>query len=214
MAIASDLTSKQITSIIESTATAGQPAQVVVNPDGSNVGAGGAVTSVIPGTGATNLGKAEDAVHASGDTGVMALAVANEAQTSISSADGDYTPVGVNRKGTVYVQEVGAPAYEDNTIGVAKVEQRFSYTKVSADTQIKASAGFVHSLIFAATGAVTAGVITLYDNTAESGTVIWTGTIQTGLNPTTIMLNTTAATGIYVGYDGTIANVSTTVTWR
>jgi len=31
------------------------------------------VTSIVPGTGATNLGKAEDAVHGSGDTGVMAI---------------------------------------------------------------------------------------------------------------------------------------------
>jgi hypothetical protein len=33
------------------------------------------VTSIVPGTGATNLGKAEDAAHSSGDTGVMPLAV-------------------------------------------------------------------------------------------------------------------------------------------
>src|SRR5690606_39198398 len=33
------------------------------------------VLSLVPGTGATNLGKAEDVAHSSGDTGVMALAV-------------------------------------------------------------------------------------------------------------------------------------------
>jgi hypothetical protein len=43
------------------------------------------VTSVIPGVGATNLGKAEDAAHASGDTGVMALAV-RSATAPIDSA--------------------------------------------------------------------------------------------------------------------------------
>lgn len=36
------------------------------------------VTSIIPGTGATNLGKAEDAAHTSGDTGVPAWGVRND----------------------------------------------------------------------------------------------------------------------------------------
>ncbi len=61
------------------------------------------VTTVIPGTAATNLGKAEDAVHATGDTGVMALAVANEAQATLA-ADGDYTPIAVDTKGSVLVK--------------------------------------------------------------------------------------------------------------
>ena len=51
------------------------------------------VTSVIPGTGATNLGKAEDAAHASGDTGVMGLAVRTDAPINRSGLDGDYEPL-------------------------------------------------------------------------------------------------------------------------
>lgn len=49
-------------------------------------------TTITPGTGATNLGKAEDAQHTSGDVGVMALAVA-EATPATLGADGDYTPL-------------------------------------------------------------------------------------------------------------------------
>lgn len=60
------------------------------------------VTSIIPGTGATNLGKAEDAVHATGDTGVMALGVGNVAQSTFA-ADGDYMPIAVDTKGNVMV---------------------------------------------------------------------------------------------------------------
>jgi hypothetical protein len=60
------------------------------------------VTSVIPGTGATNLGKAEDAVHGSGDVGVMALAVRNDAGTPLA-ADGDYIPLMVDADGALYV---------------------------------------------------------------------------------------------------------------
>lgn len=50
------------------------------------------VTRVIPGTTATALGKAEDAAHASGDTGVMMLGVRNDADASFG-ADLDYTPL-------------------------------------------------------------------------------------------------------------------------
>lgn len=57
-----------------------------------------AVQSIVPGTGATNLGKAEDAAHSSGDTGVMALGVANEAQ-STRGADNDYSPISTDTKG-------------------------------------------------------------------------------------------------------------------
>jgi hypothetical protein len=58
------------------------------------------VLSQIPGTGATNLGKAEDAAHTTGDTGVMALAVSNEANTA-RAADGDYLPIATDTEGNV-----------------------------------------------------------------------------------------------------------------
>jgi len=59
------------------------------------------VTSVVPGVGATNLGKAEDGVHTSGDTGVMMLAVRRDAGTAIS-ADGDYIPLITNSAGHLW----------------------------------------------------------------------------------------------------------------
>lgn len=55
-------------------------------------------TSVTPGTSAAHLGKAEDAVHGSGDTGVFSLGVANEAQSSLA-ADGDYIAQATDTKG-------------------------------------------------------------------------------------------------------------------
>lgn len=60
------------------------------------------VLSVIPGTGATNLGKAEDSVHTSGDVGVMALAVRSDASGPLA-ADGDYTPLQTNASGELKV---------------------------------------------------------------------------------------------------------------
>jgi len=61
------------------------------------------VTSIIPGTGATNLGKAEDAAHTTGDVGVFMLGVRNTGHASRVDADGDYTPINVDAEGCVVV---------------------------------------------------------------------------------------------------------------
>lgn len=60
------------------------------------------VASVVPGTGATNLGKAEDAVHGSGDVGVMALGVRDDAGTAFG-ANGDYVPLSIDAAGALRV---------------------------------------------------------------------------------------------------------------
>jgi hypothetical protein len=61
------------------------------------------VANVVPGTGATNLGKLEDGAHASGDVGVMALAVRRDANTALVGADGDYAPLQVSATGNLKV---------------------------------------------------------------------------------------------------------------
>lgn len=55
-----------------------------------------AVAEITPGTDATHLGKAEDAAHASGDVGVMALAVRTDAPADKSGANGDYEPLQIS----------------------------------------------------------------------------------------------------------------------
>jgi len=65
------------------------------------------VLSVVPGTGATALGKAEDAAHASGDTGVMALAVRQDTPTALAGTAGDYAPLEVGAAGALHVALVG-----------------------------------------------------------------------------------------------------------
>jgi hypothetical protein len=71
-------------------------------PAGANAIGSVSVTSVIPGTGATNLGKAEDAAHVSGDTGVMALCVRHDTSTTGLGVNGDYAPCGLSALGEVY----------------------------------------------------------------------------------------------------------------
>lgn len=60
------------------------------------------VTSVVPGTGTTNLGKAEDAAHTSGDVGVGALGVrVDTPNADLTSANTEYGFVAVDRMGGV-----------------------------------------------------------------------------------------------------------------
>ena len=76
------------------------------------------VTSVVPGYAATSLGKREDDAHSSLDTGVMVLAVRNDALESLSGTDGDYSALQVNKTGALNVTEttghLGA-IFEDGT---------------------------------------------------------------------------------------------------
>lgn len=179
----------------------------------STAGAG-TITSIIPGVGATNLGKTEDAAHTSGDTGVMSLGVANETLGNLSGTDGDYTPIATKRSGAVYVAAADAPVYEDNAVGVALTEDRYTPIRVTADAQIKASAGYVKSITLTPNGTITAGVITLYNNTAESGTQIFSMYVPTGFLGGTFMINGVCSTGIYAGFDGTVANVAASISYR
>lgn len=68
------------------------------------------VTSLVPGVGATNLGKAEDAAHSSGDTGVMALAVRTDTGASLAGTDGDYAPLQLDNLGNLRVNVAAGSA--------------------------------------------------------------------------------------------------------
>lgn len=60
------------------------------------------VLSVIPGTGATNLGKAADSAAGATDTGVAPLAVRDDALSALTPAEGDYAPLRVDATGALW----------------------------------------------------------------------------------------------------------------
>ena len=60
------------------------------------------IVTVIPGTAATNLGKAEDAAHTTGDTGVVVFGVRQDTQSDFG-ADGDYTPLSIDDAGNLRI---------------------------------------------------------------------------------------------------------------
>lgn len=61
------------------------------------------VLSVIPGTGATNLGKAIDSAVGATDTGVAALVQRDDTLSALAVADGDYTVPRVDANGAMWV---------------------------------------------------------------------------------------------------------------
>lgn len=80
-----------------------------INGDATN-GLDVDVTRVIPGVSATHLGKAEDAAHVSGDTGVAILAVRRDAVAVGSGADGDYSTLNVDASGRLWSHDPVAVA--------------------------------------------------------------------------------------------------------
>lgn len=151
------------------------------------------LTSVIPGTAATNLGKAEDAVHATGDVGVMILGVRKNTAIALAGTDGDYIPFIFDTIGALHVNLANLIAGEDLTNDVLKVEQRFSFANIvlaaPTTTVVKSGAGFLHGITI--NKSLANGVITIYDNTAGSGTLIG------AITKPAVLLSDTLQTAIY-----------------
>lgn len=97
--------------------------------NGPNLGTGSAsvdvkgqlfVGAIVPGTGATNLGKAESGLHTSGDVGVQALGVTNTSQITFSG-DGYYSPIATSPRGETLSVPIYNSAY-GNSINGLKAE--------------------------------------------------------------------------------------------
>tara|TARA_R100001530_G_scaffold13251_3_gene12262 strand:+ start:1155 stop:1745 length:591 start_codon:yes stop_codon:yes gene_type:complete len=116
--------------------------------------------------------------------------------------EGDVGNIKGDLAGRIIVTKGTLDAGEDLTNDVMKVEGQFSYSAVAVvDTQVKASAGFLHTVTIACNDAApTAGSLIIYDNTAESGTIVFNHTFTTTpFAPLTVTLDMIMGTGIYVG---------------
>jgi hypothetical protein len=110
------------------------------------------ITSILPGSGATNLGKLEDAAHSSGDLGVMALAVRQDTQVDFA-ADGDYVPLSVDGAGGVRVTPLvtmGSGSIDSATVRVAiatdQLESPVAHDAADANSPTKIGAKATTSL--------------------------------------------------------------------
>lgn len=105
-------------------------------------------TSVTPGTSTLHLGKAEDAAHTTGSTGVFVLGVRNDNKTVFTSATGDYSPAGTNQFGDTRISEFSANRSD-------------TFTATGNGTTIDVNTDTVKSFSIAVKG--TAAAATLWD---------------------------------------------------
>ena len=81
------------------------------------------------------------------------------------------------------------------------------YTHVTADAQVHAGPGILHSVVL--NGFTTTGDITLYDSLTEVAPIIAVLHINVAasisVQPITFLYDLKFETGLYVGYDGAVA---------
>ena len=129
--------------------SAGQTAQASMNAE--------AELLVSSGTSAGSLGKAEDAAHASGDTGVAILAKRTDTAASSSATDGDYVTVNSDSLGHLWNREGFVDQFVDNTNGVGAMVIKplavstysptlFTNFGANATLNVKATPGNVYSV--------------------------------------------------------------------
>jgi uncharacterized protein with PIN domain len=120
------------------------------------------VTSIVPGTAATNLGKAEDATHNSGDTGVYALAVRDTVPAAHAGTDGEYESFHVSDEGGLWSAEVASSQGGTDVF--------FTYDADETEEDVKTSAGTVYGWSIYNDGAAEV-YVRLYNATAANTTV-------------------------------------------
>lgn len=161
---------------------------------------GNLIVTAIGGVAATSLGKAEDAAHSSGDTGVQMLAVRNDVAAALAGTTLDYIPLTTDANGALWVSQATALAGEDLVANKMVNETRFSFLNIAAGqatTTVKTGAGVLHSITFH--GAATAtNTTTIYDNSAASGTLIAIPVATAVTAPVTVIYDLAFSTGLTV----------------
>ncbi len=170
------------------------------------------VTSIVPGTAATNLGKAEDAAHNSGDTGVMMLAVRQDTQAAFSGTDGDYEPLQTDAQGNLRIIPGlkiprGNQAYDTTTI-----------TSSTSETSILAAgaAGVYHDPVWIYIGNESnqSLVVTIQDGTGNTVLSFPVGPKGGGTHPVWDIEQASAATAWFATCDTSVASIHINILCR
>ena len=126
------------------------------------------VTSIIPGTGATNLGKAEDAVHTTGDVGVAILGIRDDTLNATSGTEGDYEMFHTTAEGAMWVTQ--APSITNGWATFNATSGDGSTALTNTAQQVKATTGTVGGWYIYNPNA-TATYVNFYNSTSAGVTV-------------------------------------------
>lgn len=98
-------------------------------------------TALVPGTGATNLGKAEDAAHSTGDTGVYILGTRQDSPTATAGASGDYQGPAYSAVGTEWVTTTPSTTGGWSKWSTPKDNSNAALVATAGGVSVKGSAG-------------------------------------------------------------------------
>lgn len=145
------------------------PTRLATQPVSGTVAVSGS-TALTPGTAAANLGKAEDAASASGDTGIFILGVRRDALLISASATADYNEIATNRFGAVLTTDFRLTAR--------------TFRAVTAAFSVAASATDIWDLFGNATTTVVVNRIRVWATQTTGGVVALTARVRTTANTT------------------------------
>ena len=135
-----------------------------------------------PGTGATNLGKAEDTAHASGDVGVLNLGVRNDnALVNLTDANGDNAPIATNIKGALF----SVPYYDSGVSNALNGLKAEDSAAASGDALVGVAGVVNYNLTSPTTGQGDYSAISLGISGQVLSTLVNDGNITATANPLT-----------------------------
>lgn len=133
------------------------------------------VTSIIPGTGATNLGKALDSPVGSTDTGILALGVHKEESAKIEVADEDYAHLHIGELGGLLIEgeshrhfdefdaTTGWAALGNDTLNLATTKKHLTGTDALIFDKVDGAANTIFAGIEKTITTVNMGSLDLHD---------------------------------------------------
>lgn len=153
------------------------------------------------------VARAEDAAHSSGDHGIMALAVRDDAPAAVSGTDGDYEPLHVSAEGGLWVTPTPSTAGGLSTFMASGSDG--SSILVATAQAIKASAGAMYGY-YAYNPEAAVTFVHFYNTAAASVTVGTTNPMMTFAIPAGAAANLSFPHGVAFSNTGWSCAATTT----
>jgi len=134
--------------------------------------------------------------------------------TPSTRTNGQGGPLQADTLGSLNVNLATKIAGEDQTSDVMKTEMQGTFQNITTQTTttVKSGAGLLHAIII--NTPVASAVVTIYDNTAGSGTLIGTITLPATLlssGPITVLINGKFVTGCTIVTSGATMNITSVI---
>lgn len=169
------------------------------------------ILSIVPGTGATNLGKQTDSAGGATDTGVAVLAIRDDALTTLTPVDGDYTRFRVGSTGRLWTSATIDTALPAGTNAIGSITNTSFAATQSGTWNINSITTMpttpVTGTFWQATQPVSLASVPTHAVTLASTTV--TGTVAVTDNAGSLTVDAPVATPVHVRLSDGAAAITT-----